>query len=231
MANRYIPDCEFIPNQPQLVIEPYCGHEGPHFLTKVEDAKQHFRKRWASSQLAHHRVFQADIPANHFQQPVTASLPLSSFLSKQNPKDRDSDPKGKKRARNQAPHFTAVKHMFELVGEGVPEKSSSIPRKFLKYAGRGTNIPLFSDGKLSYLCLGSSCQPPWNKCCTYPCENTKSRSGNRLEYTHPGLNEPYWRDLPEEKFSPVIAYLQLPGINASIRPSQYLKEKTPSANW
>jgi hypothetical protein len=126
----------------------------------------------------------SNVPNDHFRQTMLASIPLGPSLSKQTTKDRDSDPKGRMRTWDQTPHFKAVKHMFELVGDGIPKKASSIPRKLLKYAGRGTNIALFklpgNDGKSSYLCLSPSCQPPWNKCCAIPCENTKSRSSNRL---------------------------------------------------
>lgn len=47
IANRYLLDCGFIPNQSKLIIQPYCGHQGPHFLQELEDAKHSFSKRWA----------------------------------------------------------------------------------------------------------------------------------------------------------------------------------------
>jgi hypothetical protein len=64
-----------------------------------------------------------------------------------------------------------------------------------------------------------------------PCVNKRSRSGNQFAYLHVDLAQVPWRDAPESTYDPLVHFLKLPGVNASIRPSSYLKAKTPSANW
>ena len=125
--------------------------------------------------------------------------------------------------------------MFNLVGSELPRTTKEVPRVFTKFAGRDTGHPMFQlkdeDGKLSYLCIESACQSPFNKCCRTPCENNPTRSRNRFPYLHVDLADDRWKEAPEETFAPIVEFLKLPGVHEVIRPSKYSKALTPSANW
>jgi hypothetical protein len=141
---------------------------------------------------------------NHFR-----SLAAQSASDEtRKPKSRNEPSNtGIKRGRDSAPHFTAAKPMFEMIGE-LPLKASAIPGKFFKYAGNQKADPMFklpdSSGKFCNICLMSSCQPPFNACFkSSPCIPSKRDGRERNPFLHLDLAESPWRDAPES-FSPQL---------------------------
>jgi hypothetical protein len=231
LANRYQTDHGFLPDPHQLIVSPTCGENGPHLLDVLADVKREFQKKWAPSQLTSPRSFQHGVQDSHFRQSVLPPTPRSAARQQEIAQAKKSG----KRQLEKSPQFKAKQHLFDLVGEDLPQRGSAIPGKFTKFAGRNTDVPLFqlpdADGKLQFLCLSSCCQSPWNECFAEPCVNKRSRSGNQFAYLHVDLAQAPWRDASESTYDPLVNFLKLPGVNASIRPSSYLKAKTPSANW
>jgi hypothetical protein len=231
LANRYQPDNGFLPDQYQLIVSSTCGENGPHLLDVLADVRRDFQKKWAPSQLTSPRSFQHGVQDHHFRQSVLPPAPRSEARQQELAQAKKSG----KRPLEKSPQFKAKQHLFDLVGEDLPQRGSAIPGKFTKFAGRNTDVPLFqlpdSDGKLQFLCLSSCCQSPWDVCFAEPCVNKRSRSGNQFAYLHVDLAQAPWRDAPESTYDPLVHFLKLPGVNATIRPSSYLKAKTPSANW
>jgi hypothetical protein len=48
---------------------------------------------------------------------------------------------------------------------------------------------------------------------------------------HVDLSQPHWASQPEAFWAPIVTFLRLPGVSTTIRPSEFLKSKTPSVPW
>jgi hypothetical protein len=98
------------------------------------------------------------------------------------------------------------------------------------------------DGKSSLICFDSAAGPPLNKCNLADClrqqqERTKNpryrqAAGGPPPLNHVDLSQPcWWASQPETFWAPIVTFLRLPGVSTTIRPSEFLKSKTPSVPW
>ena len=147
---------------------------------------------------------------------------------------------GKRPAQAMTADFISGQPLFELVNPPVNEKGVFL--QFASASPNGTHMPILSnpDGKSSLICLPSAVGHTFNKCNLAQClRNQKSCTRNPKYRTpdgpppfcHVDFLQPYWANQPEIFWAPVVQFLRLPGVSASIRPSEFLKAKTPSTPW
>jgi hypothetical protein len=164
-------------------------------------SNKNFRKKWAPSQLTSPRLFQHGVQESHFRQSLLSPTPRSAACQQEIAQAKKSG----KRQLEKSPQFKAKQHLFDLVGEELPQRGSAIPAKFTKFACRNTDVQLFqlpdADGKLQFLCLLSCCQSTWEVCFDEPCLNKRSRSGNQFACLRVNLAQAPWRDAPESMYT------------------------------
>ena len=224
---------------PHVHVDPY-NRDGQHFIDLVQDFDANLLVQWGRDRLHSSESFYPIhlMPDFHFQR---VQAPLTP-----NPSAPPTGQSNKKKAAAKRPasamtaDFVSAKPLFELVN--APQTEKAIFLHFSSATPNGTRMPVLPnpDGKSALICLSSSVGPPFNKCNLAQCfRNQTSRTRNPRYQTQEGptpfchvdFNQPYWANLPEASWAPVVQYLRLPGVSASIRPSEFLKARTPSTPW
>jgi hypothetical protein len=233
----------FLRGNPHVQICPY-NREGQHFLDLVQDYDASLLLQWSRDRLRSVDAFYSVslVPPSHFVQLAALRLPPSVAQPAADP------PKSKREARNpkrsastSSPDFIAQQPLFDLVT--TPLNPRACFSTFATAPPNGTRMPQLSnpDGKFSLICFQSAAGPPFNKCNLGDClrqQQEKSKNpryrnsaGGPPPFCHVDLSQPYWAGQPESFWAPVVTFLRLPGVAATIRPSEFLKSKTPSTPW
>jgi hypothetical protein len=232
----------FLPADPNVHICPYDG-EGHHFLNIVQDFDADIILQWSRDRLRNAEAFYpvSTIPSSHFVHVPAPRLPAS--LGGPSPQDGPSKQPGrgqKRQASDAAPDFVAVQPLFEMATAPLTEKACFMA--FAKAPPNGTRMPrlINPNGTSSLICFSSAAGPPFNKCNIEGCIR-KQKAGTRNPrhqnpngpppFCHVDLTQPYWANQPEAFWNPVVEWLRLPGVSNAIRPSEFLKRRTPSTPW
>jgi hypothetical protein len=233
----------FLPAAPHVHVCPY-NREGQHFIDLVQEFDSNLLVQWGRDRLHSSESFYPAnlVPDCHFLQPQITRVPKNNYqttdaaalnaAAKKHPEKRS--------AGTMNPDFVSVKPLFELVCP--PQTEREVFLQFASSAPVGTRMPLLQhpDGKSSLICLSSAVGPPFNKCNLAQClRNQKSKTRNPKYKTaegpppfcHVDFTTPHYSNQPEAFWAPVVTFLRLPGVSAAIRPSEFLKSKTPSTPW
>jgi hypothetical protein len=227
-------------------IDP-TNRDGQHFLDLIQAYDIQVRDQWRTGRLLTAPSFYdvSSIPSTHFTRPplppkVTPPVApgLASPFIKKEPAE--------KRARPAAVinDFTAAQPVFELVNP-APSSRSEITKRMSIANPAGSPMPKLlvpgsngQHGKLSLICLASSVSAPYNVCCTQECHQSQKKRNRNFRgngapppFAHVDLANPIWANQPESFWNPVVAWLRLPSIAAELRPSSFLRAKTPSTPW
>ena len=234
-------DGGFLPADPHVHVCPY-NRDGQHFIDLVQDFDADLLVQWSRDRLHSADAFYSVhlVPASHFLKGQTLRMPQPS-TSISDPPDQKKKPLSTKRSADQlTPDFVSNKPLFELIS--APQTEKAVFLKFASSSPAGTRMPILQnpDGKSALICLSSSVGAPFNKCNLAQClRNQTSRTRNPRYQTpegpppfcHIDFNHPYYANQPEAFWAPVVTFLRLPGVAAAIRPSEFLKAKTPSTPW
>jgi hypothetical protein len=242
-VSMWKPGGGFLPADPHVQICPY-NRDGQHFVDLVQDYDAALLIQWGRDRLQSAESFYPAhlVPASHFpkSQVLRMPKPPASALST-DPYEQKKRAKENKRSADQlTPDFVSQKPLFELLS--APQTEKAVFLKFSSSSPTGTRMPTLQnpDGKSALICLSSSVGPPFNKCNYAQClRNQISRTRNPRYQTpegpppfcHVDFNIPYYANQPEAFWAPVVTFLRLPGVAAAIRPSEFLKAKTPSTPW
>jgi hypothetical protein len=171
-------------------------------------------------------------------------LPASTALTTADTAKSERGPASNKRsasASTSRPDFVAAQHLFDLVT--TPINVRACFSTLATAAPNGNRMPVLPnpDGKSSLICFNSAAGPPFNRCNLADClrqqqERTKNpryrqAAGGPPPLNHVDLSQPYWASQPETFWAPIVTFLRLPGVSTTIRPSEFLKSKTPSVPW
>jgi hypothetical protein len=136
-------------------------------------------------------------------------------------------------SKSQRANFTASKGIFQLAAP-VPADQRLMTHIFDSLLEH-TSFPKLTDtdGKVDCLiCFRSSLPPPNNQCYMPSCISTKHkrRSGDS-RHLHIDLSTGPWRSKPEAYWKTVVDFLQIPGVDAILKPPAAFKQLTPNAAW
>ena len=183
------------------------------------------------------------VPDHHFVKAATVHVPVKSrtksaprasggFLV---PLPSDAPSSG---SQSVSHDFVAAAPLFQFV---VPPRDARAAVQSLLSVRPSSDqkMPRLgnSQGKLSNICLPSSCQAPFNSCATGPCRTKKqsrirNQSGSPApEFVHVDLALSSFKDQPEEYWVEIVQFLTYPGAAAVVQPSEALKALTPGAYW
>jgi hypothetical protein len=230
----------FLPADPHVHVCPF-NRDGQHFIDLVQEYDALLLVQWGHERLHSPESFYPAnlIPESHFVKTQVLKIPRQSSAAAGNTENH-------KRAATKRPatemnaDFVSAKPLFELTS--APQTEKAVFLQFQSSSPTGTRMPVLlnPDGKSSLICFSSAVGPPFNKCNLAQClQNQKKRTRNPRYQTpegpppfcHIDFTQPYYANQPEAFWAPVVTFLRLPGVSNSIRPSTFLKEKTPSTPW
>ena len=225
-------------------ICPY-NQDGLHFIDLVQDFDAALLLQWHRDRLQNAASFYPDstVPVSHFVRTSIPRIPRSvvpAGSSTASPPATRQAVAARREAPPPSPDFTSAQPIFELVNP--PLIASGVFQQFHHASPTGARKPVLRhpDGKSSLICFSSSVSPPFNVCNLAQClrEQTKRTRNSRYQlaggpppFCHIDLSKTYWASQPEAFWAPVVEWLRLPGISATIRPSSFLRAKTPSTPW
>jgi hypothetical protein len=228
----------FLPNAPYVHPDPCSTKDGQHFLDLIQAYDAGLLVQWSRDSLNTAESFfpLASAPVSHFVKPQVLCIP-KSLRAAAVPKKQPAAAK-----RSSPPDFTAVQPLMELVSAPCTEKG--VFQLFASAAPSGSIKPVLrdSDGKSLLLCFSSSVGPLFNSCTLANChhEQTKRTWNKKFQAQggsgpppccHVNLSQQTWASKPEAYWSSLVDWLRLPGVSQVIRPSEFLKAKTPSTPW
>ncbi len=234
----------FLHEPPHVHVDPYDS-DGNHCLKTLQDYDANLIQQWGSESLrsidAFYRV--SSVPESHFIQVPVPRLPAipAGSASSGSSSTTQSRAGRKRSAPPPAPDFIAVQPLFELVNPPLDEKMCY--QQFMRAPPNGTKMPLLihPEGRSSLICFTSASGPPFNTCNRANCLREQKRTTrnpnfrNRPEgpppFCHVDLAQTYWAGQPESFWKPVVTWLRYPGVSDKIKPSEFLKAKTPSTPW
>ena len=237
-------DSGFLPPAPDHPQVCPFNQDGQHFVDLVQSWDADLLAQWHRDRLHTSAAFYSanTIPASHFVKPPkerAARQPTQPGATGSTPPLSGS----RRPAPDPEPDFRSVKPLFQLVRP--PLTARLILDQFHAASPQGSRKPVLrhADGKSSLLCFLSSAAAPFNVCNTAGCfRNQQSRTRTRRNhnqsnangptpFSHVDFNDPYWATQPEAFWSPVVEWLRLPGVSASVLPSEFLRARTPSTPW
>jgi hypothetical protein len=229
----------FLPADPHVHVCPY-NRDGQHFIDLVQDFDADLLVQWGRDRLHSAESFYPKnlVPESHFVKSQVLRIPTPSDSLSDNGNKKKAD--AKRPAPAMAADFISAKPLFELVNAPLTEKAVFL--EFQSSSPNGTRMPVLQnpDGKSALICFSSSVGPPFNKCNLAQCIQNQTKRTRNPKYQTPGgpppfchvdFNNPYYANQPEAFWAPAVNFLRLPGVSASICPSEFLKAKTPSTPW
>jgi hypothetical protein len=230
----------FLPADPHVHVCPF-NRDGQHFIDLVQDFDANLLLQWGRDRLHSAASFYPAnlVPESHFVKTQALRVPHASAqtVAHTGPTTRVAS---KRPAADPTPDFISAKPLFDLVVTPMTEKAVFL--QFQSSSPNGTRMPILQNpnGKSALICLSSAVGPPFNKCNLAQCllNQTKRTRNPRYQtpvgpppFCHIDFNAPYYANQPEAVWDPLGTFLRLPGVSASIRPSNFLKAKTPSTPW
>jgi hypothetical protein len=221
-------------------ICPYT-QDSQHFLNLIQEWDADQLMTWGRDRLAGGSFFTAGtvIHSSHFQRgperhppPVPRDTPF--------PADKKPEPRqpAVKRPREvPTPDFVAAQPLFELAAP--PKDNRGIVTIFTQASPQNAAKPALpngQDGKSVLICFASSCCAPFNVCNLAACHAGQARRVRKngpapTAFSHVDLAVEPWASKPETFWAHIVAWLKLPGVSLTVRPSAFLKAKTGSAAW
>jgi hypothetical protein len=206
--------------------------QSTHLMEALDRYDMQFQQRWYTQAFTiSDPLWAATLPSDHFVRYIPTATLIPSILS--NPAAVPSHEPATKRLKLARPARNAD---FVCSGpviipvEPLPGGKAAITTILHRLPRQG-RFPLLPDanGTSSYICFKSCFPAPHDRCVTAKCINQKSTPpAPRL---HIDLSADYWKTKPEAYWSPLVEWLQLPGVLSHFRPSRELKALTPSASW
>jgi hypothetical protein len=211
----------------------------------VQDYDAEQLLQWGRDGLCSSEAFynSSQVPASHFVKVQVHRIPTSTVPSAaSDPSNKPKKSTGNKRsAPTSSPDFVSAQPVFELVN--APTDDRGCFSQFMEANPTGSRMPQLpnQEGKFSLICFSSAASAPFNKCNLAQCfRNQISRTRNPRynnpegppPFCHVDFSLPRWADKPESFcWGPVVQWLRLPSVARRIRPSEFLKAKTPATPW
>jgi hypothetical protein len=220
-------------------ICPYT-QDSQHFLNLIQEWDADQLMTWGRDRLAGSHFFTAGtvIHSSHFTRGPERLPPpvprLTPFLDK---KPEPRQPAVKRTREVPTPDFVAAQPLFELVAP--PRETRGIVTIFTQASPQNAAKPALpngQDGKSVLICFASSCCAPFNVCNLAACHAGQTRRVRKnapapTPFSHVDLALEPWASKPENFWEHIVAWLKLPGVSLSVRPSAFLKAKTGSVSW
>jgi hypothetical protein len=201
-------------------------------LEAMQQFDQLFEARWFRTS-AMDPIFATSIPPGHAKgvTPAAATNSMQKYATYQDPPrdDRRATKRAKlggKTTRNY--DFVSSSPVMEIVAL-APNKSvtATLMSRFLA----PIPFPCLQDqnGTFNTICLNSAFQQPHNVCDSRICGDRHANP--RIPRLHIDLAKEPWCSKPEQYWTPLVAFLTNDAIRPHVRPSQALKQLTPSTKW
>ena len=245
-------DAGFLATSP-VTLDPF-NRDQQHFLDLLRTFDSAVQHQWRSGRLLSPQSFYdiALLPPSHFTRvtrPPTLSLGPAATTTSTTRNESAQAQRARASAETRVSDFVATQPLFAFVTR-PPSNRGGVASRFLQVNPQGHPMPKLQleglngqPGTFSLICFPSSVSAPHNRCCTAEClrgqkDRKRQRVNRRSDHTqdiqpfcHVDLSKPYFANQPEAYWQSVVTWLRLPGVSASILPSQYLKAKTPFTPW
>jgi hypothetical protein len=218
-------------------ICPYT-QDTQHFVDLIQEYDAAQLLTWGRDRLQSSQSFcqNTAIQPSHFKPGADRSTAAQSDIHT-GTKHKDTKLPLKRSREPPVPDFVAAQPLFELVAP--PRESRGIVTMFTQASPPNAAkpaLPAGQDGKSILICFASSCSAPYNACNLAACQAGRARRVRKnapppSAFGHVDLAVEPWASKPEAFWSHIVAWLNLPGVSLTVRPSAFLKTKTPSAAW
>jgi hypothetical protein len=206
--------------------------QSTHLMEALARYDMQFQQRWYTQAFTiSDPLWAAVLPIDHFVRPsVPMPMPSSTVLPSASVPSHEPASKRVKLARSARPADFFCTGPLILPVEPLPGGKAAITTILHRLPRQG-RFPMLPDanGTSSYICFKSCFPAPHDRCVTKTCIHHKTTPpAARL---HIDLSVAHWKSKPEPYWTPLVEWLQLPGVKSHFRPSPELKALTPTTAW